>query len=63
MLSLLFNLLLLFKLLLFKLLLCRYIVSPVTMKKQVKELWEKEKMFDTILALTIPCKLTPYVYV
>ena len=33
------------------------------MKKQVKELWEKEKMFDTILALTIPCKLTPYVYV
>ena len=33
----------------------RCILSPDAVKKQTKENWEREKLFDSILALTLPC--------
>lgn len=30
----------------------------MTKKKQLKEMWEKEKLFDSVLALTLPCELS-----
>ena len=32
-------------------------MSPASERKFMKLLWEKDKMFDSILALTVPCKL------
>ena len=33
------------------------IMSPASKKKKLQEIWEKEKLFDMVLALTLPCML------
>ena len=34
----------------------RVLMSPASEQRLVKRMWEREKVFDSILALTLPCK-------
>ena len=37
---------------------CRIILSPAEKKKIQFQLWQRDKVFDAILALTLPCELS-----
>ena len=40
----------------------RVLVSPASERKFIKRMREKDKMFDSVLALAIPCELSVVIF-